>query len=108
MSIFKNHFNKTGENPQTGHTRRQFMGSLAALGLGGLTLPSISKAGVSATLIENADDIIKDLKITRVRWYKAPSSPMTNQSFHVVTVETDKQFLVADELLDLFSAYFTD
>ena len=33
--------------------------------------------------------IEKDLKITRVRFYEAPSRPMVNQSAHIVTVETD-------------------
>ena len=66
------------------------MGSLAALGLGGLAMPSISNAISSTPLTAKANDIIRDLKITRVRWYKAPSSAMTNQSMHVVTVETDK------------------
>lgn len=81
---------KNTVDTQKGHTRRHFMGSLATLGLGGLAMPSISNAVSTTPLAEKANDIIRDLKITRIRWYKAPSSPMTNQSMHVVTVETDK------------------
>jgi galactonate dehydratase len=90
MSESKNKSRKTAETNKPGHTRRQFMGSLAALGIGGLAIPSITNAAASSPLIAKADDILKDIRITRVRWYKAPSRPMTNQSMHVVTVETNK------------------
>ncbi len=89
MSINKNPEGKN-TGTQKGHTRRQFMGSIATIGLGGLAIPSISNATAATPLVEKANDIMRDLKITRIRWYKAPSSPMTNQSMHVVTVETDK------------------
>jgi galactonate dehydratase len=90
MSNSNNLSGKTGENKKSGQTRRQFMGSLATVGIGGLTIPSINNTVSSNPLIEKANDSVRDLKITRIRWYKAPSRPMTNQSFHVVTVETDK------------------
>ena len=41
-------------------------------------------------LHKKAVDELQDLKITRVRFYEAPSRPMVNLSAHVVTVETDK------------------
>ena len=90
MSEPKNKSGKAEETNKLGHTRRQFMSSMAAIGIGGLAIPSVTSAEVSSPLIAKADDILKDIKITRVRWYKAPSSPMTNQSMHVVTVETNK------------------
>ena len=34
-------------------------------------------------------DLLASMKITRVRFYRAPSRTMFNQSFHVCTVETD-------------------
>ncbi len=36
-----------------------------------------------------SDDVDTDIKITRIRFYEAPSRPMVNQSAHVVTIETD-------------------
>ena len=90
MSVSKKSSGEEGENADQGQTRRQFMGSVAALGLGGVALPSIGTPVEANHLIAKADDILKDIKITRVRWYNAPSRPMTNQSFHVVTVETNK------------------
>jgi galactonate dehydratase len=90
MSESKNKTGKAAETNKPGHTRRQFMSTMAAIGIGGLAMPSVTSAAVSSPLIAKADDILKDIKITRVRWYKAPSSPMTNQSMHVVTVETNK------------------
>ena len=91
MSDSTNHSKKAVENSEhEGRTRRQFIGSVGALGLGGVVLPSMVSAAEANPLADKADDILKDIKITRVRWYKAPSRPMTNQSFHVVTVETNK------------------
>lgn len=91
MSNSKNSSKKSDETNDSGQTRRQFVGSVAALGLGGMALPSIGSAAVANPLLAKADDILKDIKITRIRWYNVASSrPMTNQSFHVVTVETNK------------------
>jgi galactonate dehydratase len=87
--IKNNSVTKSGDLKK-GTTRRQFVGSVAAAGLGGMVMPSISNITISNPLIQKADDILKDIKITRIRWYKAPSRPMTNQSMHVVTIETDK------------------
>ncbi|MBI1899060.1 MAG: mandelate racemase/muconate lactonizing enzyme family protein, partial [Acidobacteria bacterium] len=37
------------------------------------------------------DAAVPRMKITRVRFYESPiSRPMFNQSFHIVTVETDQ------------------
>lgn len=90
MSDSKKYSTEAEETKKSGHTRRQFMGSLAAMGLGGLAIPSIYNSVASTQLVEKADDLLRDMKITRVRWYKSPSRPMTNQSFHIVTVETNK------------------
>jgi galactonate dehydratase len=43
------------------------------------------------TLHEKANAELARMKITRIRYYESPiSRPIFNQSFHVVTVETDK------------------
>ena len=44
MSNSKNSSKKTDEKNDSGQTRRQFVGSVAALGLGGMALPSIGSA----------------------------------------------------------------
>jgi galactonate dehydratase len=60
--------------------RRSF---LQSLGVGGASLAA--QAGASATSAP------PPMKITRIRFYHNPASrPMTNQSFHIVTVETDQ------------------
>jgi L-alanine-DL-glutamate epimerase-like enolase superfamily enzyme len=44
----------------------------------------------SAGLLARANAEIKKMKITRVRYYESPiSRPIFNQSFHIITVETD-------------------
>lgn len=51
----------------------------------------LSFVGVSSALLEKAEAELRRLKITRIRFYHSPiSRPMFNQSFHVVTVETDQ------------------
>ena len=57
--------------------RRTFLSSLGASAAVALTRPQL-----------HAD--LRKMKITRVRFYQNPRSrPMFNQSFHIVTVETD-------------------
>ena len=47
-------------------------------------------AALSLPLIGKANAELKRMKITRIRYYESPiSRPMVNQSFHVVTIETD-------------------
>ncbi|MFY0653038.1 MAG: mandelate racemase/muconate lactonizing enzyme family protein [Cyclobacteriaceae bacterium] len=72
--------------------RRNFLGSLSSLGLGAgmLGLSSFSSTKKENTLHIKAKDELMDMKITRVRFYEAPSRSMVNQSAHVVTIETDK------------------
>ncbi len=56
-------------------TRRNFLAGSAALSL---------------PLVEKANAELKRMKITRIRYYESPiTRPMVNQSFHVVTIETD-------------------
>lgn len=48
-------------------------------------------AGVSGGLLSKADAELRQMKITRIRFYHSPiSRPIFNQSFHVVTIETDQ------------------
>jgi L-alanine-DL-glutamate epimerase-like enolase superfamily enzyme len=59
-------------------SRRQFL-----TGLSGALL-------ASQILHEKAVAQLKKMKITRIRYYESPiTRPMVNQSFHVVTIETD-------------------
>ena len=45
----------------------------------------------SGALLTKAHAELARMKITRVRYYESPiSRPIFNQSFHVVTVETDQ------------------
>ena len=53
------------------------------MGLYGLPALATNQVG-------NVETLTDDLKITRVRFYKAPSRSMVNQSAHIVTVETDR------------------
>lgn len=47
-------------------------------------------AGATSPLLERANAALAETKITRIRHYRSPiSRPMFNQSFDVVTVETD-------------------
>jgi len=47
-------------------------------------------AAMSTPLVEKANAELKRMKITRIRYYESPiTRPMVNQSFHVVTIETD-------------------
>ncbi len=44
----------------------------------------------AAPLLRKAEAVLKSMKITRIRFYESPiSRPIFNQSFHIVTVETD-------------------
>ena len=55
---------------------------LQSVGLGGAAAMAASKAGAAA--------VPSPMKITRVRFYHNPKSPEHfNQSFHIVTIETD-------------------
>jgi len=71
-------------------SRRRFLGSLIALGLANTGLTSWKNPMIKNKLHNNAEDSFNDLKITRIRFYQAPSRFMVNQSSHIVTVETDK------------------
>lgn len=52
------------------------------------TLPAASAAALAQN--ERAHAALAKMKITRIRYYESPiSRPIFNQSFHVVTVETD-------------------
>jgi galactonate dehydratase len=47
-------------------------------------------AALAFPLAEKARAELKRMKITRIRYYESPiTRPMVNQSFHVVTIETD-------------------
>ncbi len=47
-------------------------------------------AALAFPLAEKAHAELKRMKITRIRYYESPiTRPMVNQSFHVVTIETD-------------------
>lgn len=47
-------------------------------------------AALSLPLVEKAQAELKRMKITRIRYYESSiTRPMVNQSFHIVTVETD-------------------
>jgi L-alanine-DL-glutamate epimerase-like enolase superfamily enzyme len=60
------------------HSRRQFLRSAAG------------SAAATAILRQKADAELKRMKITRIRyWESSITRPMVNQSFHVVTIETD-------------------
>lgn len=59
----------------------------AALGTAGLAAAAPANGPTDAS--QNLQERLSDMKITRVRFYRAPSRPMFNQSAHVCTVETD-------------------
>jgi L-alanine-DL-glutamate epimerase-like enolase superfamily enzyme len=59
------------------------MATIGAMALGADKVTASSEKGPKS-------EVAEDLKITRVRFYKAPSRSMVNQSMHIVTVETDK------------------
>ncbi len=62
--------------------RRGFLKS-SLLGLAGASLSASHNGALNAA--------VPKMKITRVRFYESPiSRPMVNQSFHIVTVETDQ------------------
>ena len=65
--------------------RRGFLGAMTMAGVAGVN----SRAQSAEQTQAKARDILADMKITRVRFYRAPSRSMFNQSFHVCTVETD-------------------
>ena len=73
------------------NNRRKFLSTAAAVSAGaissGWTIPKTAEPGKS--LNNKAVDILDDIKITRIRFYQAPSRSMVNQSAHVVTIETD-------------------
>ncbi len=81
---------KPKDQPMSRQPRRRFLGSLLAIGATGLGMTSFKNKNPREQLLKKSTDALKDLKITRIRFYKAPSRPMVNQSAHIVTVETDK------------------
>ncbi len=55
------------------------------------SLFGLAGAGLGASLNRTSGAALPRMKITRVRFYESPiSRPMVNQSFHIVTVETDQ------------------
>jgi galactonate dehydratase len=51
---------------------------------------AIAATVAGATLARRAEAELRKMKITRIRFYESPiTRPMVNQSFHVVTIETD-------------------
>ncbi len=60
------------------------------LGSAGLGLTSWQTPGQKNKLQKKAGDALDDLKITRIRFYQAPTRSMVNQSAHIVTIETDQ------------------
>jgi galactonate dehydratase len=71
--------------------RRNFLGSMAVMGSAGVVVINGTASGENAAEASRSktSDILSSLKITRVRFYEAPSRTMFNQSAHVCTVETD-------------------
>ena len=69
--------------------RRSFFSSLAAASAGAAGLGVVG-AGARAQAQAKANAALASMKITRVRFYRAPSRSMFNQSSHVCTVETDQ------------------
>ncbi len=65
---------------------------MAGLGAGATGLGFISKQSRDTpnTCHQRSKLALEDMKISRVRFYEAPSRSMVNQSAHVVTVETDQ------------------
>jgi len=54
------------------------------------SLQSLAAAALGSSLLEALAAPLPKMKITRVRFYESPiSRPMFNQSFHIVTIETD-------------------
>lgn len=50
----------------------------------------LTGAALALPLVEKANAELKRMKITRIRYYLSPiTRPMVNQSFHIVTIETD-------------------
>ena len=66
-------------------TRRRF---IRGLGLGAVSLP----------LLEKANAALQEIQIKRIRFYRSPiSGSAINQSFHLVTVETDQGIMGVGE-----------
>ncbi|HKQ80218.1 MAG TPA: mandelate racemase/muconate lactonizing enzyme family protein, partial [Blastocatellia bacterium] len=54
------------------------------------SLRSLAGAALGSSFLEAMAAPLPKMKITRVRFYESPiSRPMFNQSFHIVTIETD-------------------
>src|SRR5215467_14633521 len=54
------------------------------------SLQSLAGAAIGSSLLEAMAAPLPKMKITRVRFYESPiSRPIFNQSFHIVTIETD-------------------
>ncbi|MEK6479340.1 hypothetical protein WJR50_17480 [Catalinimonas sp. 4WD22] len=72
--------------------RRKFLGTLSALGTGAASFaaPSVNMPKAENLYRAQAKEALSGIKITRIRFYEAPSRSMLNQSAHVVTVETDQ------------------
>jgi hypothetical protein len=55
-----------------------------------LSAPALLASGSALLLQERAQAALREMKITRIRHYRSPiTRPIFNQSFDVVTVETD-------------------
>lgn len=64
-------------------------GFLSSVTLGGAAMVGTSTDQLTANQTQNMQATLSSMKITRVRFYLAPSRSMFNQSAHVCTVETD-------------------
>ena len=64
--------------------RRHFFGSLTAAGTAGLGLAAPTRVQAKAR------EALSSLRITRIRFFEAPSRAMFNQSAHVSVVETNQ------------------
>ena len=54
-------------------------------------LNQITGTVAALPLLQRAEAALQEIKIKRIRFYRSPlSRPMVNQSFHLVTVETDQ------------------
>jgi galactonate dehydratase len=80
----------TKHNKFKASSRRTFLRNTMVLGSAGLGLASFQIPKQKNKTQQKAADALSDLKITRIRFYEAPTRSMVNQSAHIVTIETDQ------------------
>jgi len=78
------------DNRYTASSRRNFIGKMGVLGSASLGLISWNNSIQKNNLQQKAEDALRNLKITRIRFYQAPSRFIVNQSAHIITIETDQ------------------